>query len=641
MPSENKRSGGRKLILTLCLAIFTILVALTYGDEFQKGPVPMENPLETQNVNNDLLKANEEYLHIIQVLNEQLVTLQETSLIAKEESDEVIEWKRKIEDLQDFLEAKADDRTAFEGKIIELTGLLDQKNEELDKTKDEILVLNDQLSQLEELKGSLTQKREQLEQSQENLSQLENANNEKSLEIEKLVDLITELNGRSAQLKGDLQREENQRETLNSQIAELTEQNREFLDAQERLNSDLTMETKVKLDLESQITELHAIEKNSYEKIDNLLAQLDQTQTQNTDSFEKMNTLQSEWELLKSDYEEKSIQLQDTQDDLSSSEQTLDSLRHQLGLKEEMFRANLEIEEKKKQELREVVSEIQEQNAELTKKSHELAELQEKFNSQSKEFLATQQTLHESQEAFTDLKKTLIETTSQMAFSQENYQNAKVNFKRDKADILEALEENAETISYLEKQLSAKEVVMKSSMKQEENNKDLLRENINQLKDHNRQLLSRIEALERDLKFKSEQVNNLLIFERKYEEERKKRLIKEQVLKQLQSHLNQQKSSLNKLENTRQNLKDELELTQDSYSQLAKELAKRQPSPGIAQDHVMTDPQHHIVEEGETLMHISMKYYGTTRKWRRILESNRDVIADENKIQPGTEIIIP
>jgi len=56
---------------------------------------------------------------------------------------------------------------------------------------------------------------------------------------------------------------------------------------------------------------------------------------------------------------------------------------------------------------------------------------------------------------------------------------------------------------------------------------------------------------------------------------------------------------------------------------------------------VMNVSQQHIVAEGETLMHISKKYYGTTRKWKRILEANRDVIQDENKIRPGTELMIP
>jgi len=49
----------------------------------------------------------------------------------------------------------------------------------------------------------------------------------------------------------------------------------------------------------------------------------------------------------------------------------------------------------------------------------------------------------------------------------------------------------------------------------------------------------------------------------------------------------------------------------------------------------------HIISEGETLSEISRKYYDSARKWQKILDANRDVIEDENKLKPGTKIIIP
>ncbi len=49
----------------------------------------------------------------------------------------------------------------------------------------------------------------------------------------------------------------------------------------------------------------------------------------------------------------------------------------------------------------------------------------------------------------------------------------------------------------------------------------------------------------------------------------------------------------------------------------------------------------HIISEGETLSNISQKYYGTANKWQMILDANRDVIKDVNKLKPGTKIIIP
>jgi nucleoid-associated protein YgaU len=49
----------------------------------------------------------------------------------------------------------------------------------------------------------------------------------------------------------------------------------------------------------------------------------------------------------------------------------------------------------------------------------------------------------------------------------------------------------------------------------------------------------------------------------------------------------------------------------------------------------------HIVRNGETLSKISRKYYGSANKWKKILDANRNVISDANKLEPGTKLIIP
>ena len=49
----------------------------------------------------------------------------------------------------------------------------------------------------------------------------------------------------------------------------------------------------------------------------------------------------------------------------------------------------------------------------------------------------------------------------------------------------------------------------------------------------------------------------------------------------------------------------------------------------------------HIIQEGETLSEISREYYDSSRKWQKILDANRGVIEDVNKLKPGTKIIIP
>jgi len=49
----------------------------------------------------------------------------------------------------------------------------------------------------------------------------------------------------------------------------------------------------------------------------------------------------------------------------------------------------------------------------------------------------------------------------------------------------------------------------------------------------------------------------------------------------------------------------------------------------------------HIVRDGENLSAISQKYYGSANKWPKILDANRSVVKDPDKITPGTKLIIP
>jgi len=49
----------------------------------------------------------------------------------------------------------------------------------------------------------------------------------------------------------------------------------------------------------------------------------------------------------------------------------------------------------------------------------------------------------------------------------------------------------------------------------------------------------------------------------------------------------------------------------------------------------------HIVAKGETLGSISSKYYGSSGKWKKIYDNNRDIIKDPNSLRPGTKLMIP
>jgi nucleoid-associated protein YgaU len=51
--------------------------------------------------------------------------------------------------------------------------------------------------------------------------------------------------------------------------------------------------------------------------------------------------------------------------------------------------------------------------------------------------------------------------------------------------------------------------------------------------------------------------------------------------------------------------------------------------------------QKYKVEKNDTLQKISQKFYGTTRKWPKIYEANRDTLKAPDKVYPGQILNIP
>ncbi len=49
----------------------------------------------------------------------------------------------------------------------------------------------------------------------------------------------------------------------------------------------------------------------------------------------------------------------------------------------------------------------------------------------------------------------------------------------------------------------------------------------------------------------------------------------------------------------------------------------------------------YTVQSGDTLEKISKKFYGTTKKWRRIYDANRGVLRTPDRVYPGQKLMIP
>ena len=52
-------------------------------------------------------------------------------------------------------------------------------------------------------------------------------------------------------------------------------------------------------------------------------------------------------------------------------------------------------------------------------------------------------------------------------------------------------------------------------------------------------------------------------------------------------------------------------------------------------------PETYTVEEGDTLMRISARFYGTNRKWREIREANKAIISSDGRVKTGQVIKLP
>jgi nucleoid-associated protein YgaU len=68
-----------------------------------------------------------------------------------------------------------------------------------------------------------------------------------------------------------------------------------------------------------------------------------------------------------------------------------------------------------------------------------------------------------------------------------------------------------------------------------------------------------------------------------------------------------------------------------------------QPSatPIVAPAPVPAQPRVHVVQEGDSLTRISVRYYGSGARWQEIYDANREVLKGENALRPGQRLKIP
>jgi nucleoid-associated protein YgaU len=65
-------------------------------------------------------------------------------------------------------------------------------------------------------------------------------------------------------------------------------------------------------------------------------------------------------------------------------------------------------------------------------------------------------------------------------------------------------------------------------------------------------------------------------------------------------------------------------------------------SPEISETPAPTGTfEKYTVQKGDTLQKISQKFYGTTKKWMKLYDANKDVLKSPNRVIPGQVLNIP
>ena len=74
-------------------------------------------------------------------------------------------------------------------------------------------------------------------------------------------------------------------------------------------------------------------------------------------------------------------------------------------------------------------------------------------------------------------------------------------------------------------------------------------------------------------------------------------------------------------------------------------VAKEPNSPQDSTVHEQTEKietqRFHIVRRGDTLSEISQTYYGSSAKWRKIFDANKEAIKNPDRLSLGQKLIIP
>lgn len=68
---------------------------------------------------------------------------------------------------------------------------------------------------------------------------------------------------------------------------------------------------------------------------------------------------------------------------------------------------------------------------------------------------------------------------------------------------------------------------------------------------------------------------------------------------------------------------------------------RAEPAAATARPAAQEPMQMHVVQAGENLATISLRYYGTRARWKTIFDANRDRLTNANNLRVGDALVIP
>lgn len=140
----------------------------------------------------------------------------------------------------------------------------------------------------------------------------------------------------------------------------------------------------------------------------------------------------------------------------------------------------------------------------------------------------------------------------------------------------------------------------------------------------------------------SKQNHEIELLEATLKEEKLKKQKQETEFHHLLTSLEKQKTALSAMMRSRDELLSELNSIRQSYQELNHQKAHMEKE-GISYTTTMqlVTPKTHVVQAGESLTSIAMKYYGSSNQWKMIFNANQGILKDKDNLQVGQNLIIP